>query len=106
MKKKIIRGTGSVYRDLGFENPEEWEAKADLAGVITKISRDRQWTQKQVEEHLGIKRAEVSNIYRGQFDRFTLGRLMAYVRQLESDVEIVVRPRQDHLKGELAVVSA
>ncbi len=74
--------------------------------LIIKIAKDRQWTQTQVGEHLGIKRAEVSNIYRGQFDRFTLDRLMSYVRQLESDIEIVIRPRQDHQKGELAVVSA
>jgi hypothetical protein len=37
MSAKITRGSGNVFKDLGFNNPEEYQAKAELALQITKI---------------------------------------------------------------------
>lgn len=106
MKEKITKGSGSVYQDLGFEHPEEWDAKAQLASSIMLIIQDRGWTQAQAAKNLGTKQVEISNIKRGQFDRFTIDRLMNYLRRLNSDVEITIKPRKDHKAGQLAVKCA
>ncbi len=37
MSKKITGGTGNVFEDLGFKEPEEYRAKAELALQISKI---------------------------------------------------------------------
>ena len=93
---KMKESSGSVYRDLGYDNPEEWEAKAQLEAEIIKIIHSRKWTQQKAADFLGSKQSEISRLKRGQFDQFTLDRLVLYLRQLESDVQIVIRPRQDH----------
>ena len=95
--------TKSVFHDLEFENPDEWQAKADLALGIMKAVKDRGWNQKEGAKHLHISETEMSNIYRGQFDRFTLERLMSYLCKLDTDVEITLKPRQDHGQARLAV---
>ena len=41
MSEKITRGSGNVFQDLGFDNPEEYQVKADLALHIIKIIEDR-----------------------------------------------------------------
>ncbi len=102
----ITESTGSVYKDLGFENSEDWDAKARLASAIMDVMADRQWNQQQAADFLGIKRTEISNIQRGQFQRFTLDRLMSYLCKLEMDVEITVKPRKDNQPGRVAVMSA
>jgi len=106
MRERITKGSGSVYQDLGFEHPEEWEAKARLASNIMAIIQDRGWTQTRAAQNLGTGQAEISNIRRGQFDCFTMDQLMNYLRRLNSDVEITVRPRKDHNIGQLAVKCA
>ena len=95
--------TKSVFHDLGFENPDEWQAKADLAFGIMKVVRERGWNQKKGAKHLNISEAEMSNIYKGQFNRFTLEHLMSYLCKLETDVEITLKPRQDYGKARVAV---
>ena len=37
----------------------------------------------------------MSKIYRQQFNRFTLERLVSYLRKLDTGVEITLKPRQD-----------
>lgn len=36
------RGSGNVFKDLGFENPEEELAKARLASMIYDITEDKE----------------------------------------------------------------
>ena len=103
MQERITKGSGSIYQDLGFEHPEEWEAKAQLASSIMIIIQDRGWTQTQAAQNLETKQVEISNIKQGQFDRFTIDQLMNYLRRLNSDVEITIKPRKDRKIGQLAV---
>jgi len=103
MEESIIQGSGNVYQDLGFPSPEQWEAKAQLAGRIIGLIQDRGWTQTEAAHQLGTNQVEISNINRGQLQRFTLDRLMSYLRQLNSDVEIRIHSRRDKKRGHLAV---
>lgn len=102
---KMTESKGSVYRDLDYKNPEEWEAKATLAAQIFDIIGSKGWTQTQAAEFLGTKQSEISRMNRGQFDHFTMDRLMAYLRKLETNVKITLEPRSDHQEGSLAVMS-
>lgn len=38
MSGTITRGSGNVFKDLGFDHPEEYQVKAELALHIDKIS--------------------------------------------------------------------
>jgi len=102
-EEPITKGSGNVFADLGVTDPEAWQGKARLAAEIMAAIARRKWTQKEAAAHLGVTQAEISNISRGQFDRFTLDRLLHYLRKLERDISIQVTPRRDRQEGHLAV---
>jgi predicted XRE-type DNA-binding protein len=102
-EEPITKGSGNIFADMDFKDPEAWQGKARLAAEIMAAIARRKWTQKEAAAHLGVTQAEISNIRRGQFDRFTLDRLLHYLRRLERDISIQVTTRQDHKEGHLAV---
>jgi len=101
----VKSGTGNVFRDLGFPNPEREQLKASLTLQIYLLIKERGLTQAQAGEILGIKQPHVSSLMRGQSGAFSLERLMEFLTSLGQDVEVTVRPtRRSH--GEVSVVLA
>ncbi len=95
MSKKIpvTRGSGNVFADLGFENPEEELLKAQLVREIRDILKRRRLTQTAAGALLGLKQPDVSALVTGRVGRFSLERLLRCVRRLDRDVAIVTRPK-------------
>jgi len=109
MKKKprirVTEGSGNVFRDLGFPNPEREQLKAHLTLQIYRLIRERGLTQAEAGEILGIKQPHVSGLVRGQFGAFSVERLLEFLTALGQDVEITVRPtRKTH--GDVSVILA
>ena len=101
----IQEGTGNVFRDLGFANPERAQLKARLTLQIYRLIKERGLTQAAAGEILGIKQPHVSSLMRGQSGAFSVERLMDFLTALGQDVEVTVRPTgKDH--GEVSVVLA
>lgn len=88
-----VRGSGNVYKDLGFENPEEELAKARLASMIYDIIEERGLTQVKAARILGIDQPKVSALRNGRLGGFSLERLFSFLRKLDCDIEIIVRER-------------
>jgi predicted XRE-type DNA-binding protein len=107
-KEKRIRvrqGSGNVFADLGFRNPEREQLKARLTLQIYRVIKDRGLTQAEAGGILGIKQPHVSGLMRGQSGAFSVERLMDFLTALGQDVEITVRPtRKEH--GEVSVLLA
>lgn len=100
---RVKQGSGNVFRDLGFPNPEREEVKARLTLQIYRIIKSRKLTQAAAGELLGIKQPHVSTLMRGQSGNFSVERLIEFLTALGQDVEISVRPtRKEH--GELSLV--
>lgn len=93
MKKQIAvrSGSGNVFADLGFENPEEELLKADLVREIRGIIRRRKLTQDQAAQLLGIRQPDVSALVNGRLEKFSLQRLLMFIPRLGHDVRIVVK---------------
>ena len=86
-------GSSNVYKDLGYRNPEEWATKAALATKIHDLIEARGLTQKQAAEILGIDQPGVSDLKRGRFRRFSVARMLNFLKALDQDIDIVVRPK-------------
>lgn len=86
----IEHGSGNVFADLGFADADEMEYKAGIAFLIKKAIGDRNLTQKQAGEILGIEQPKVSDIIRGRLDGFSGDRLVRYLTALGCDVKITV----------------
>lgn len=102
---RVREGSGNVFADLGFPNPEREQLKARLTLQIYRLIKDRTLTQAEAGRILGIKQPHVSGLMRGQSGAFSVERLMDFLTALGQDVEITLRPaRKKH--GEVSVVIA
>ena len=109
MKRKtrirVREGTGNIFADLGFANPEREQLKARLTLEIYRLIKKRGLTQAEAGGILGIQQPHVSGLMRGQSGNFSVERLMDFLTALGQDVEITVRPtRRGH--GELSLILA
>ena len=91
-KTKAKISTGSVYHNLGYQNPEEMETKANLTIEISKTIKNKKLTQKQAAEILSLTQPKLSELLRGHFRGYSVERLMNFLNILGNDVDIIVRP--------------
>ena len=103
MARKITRGSGNVFADLGLPNPEQELLKAQLTLQIYKIVKARGLTQAQAGDLLGIKQPHVSALMRNRVGNFSVGRLFEFLNRLGQDVRITVKPTKKRV-GEMEVV--
>src|SRR5471032_2643364 len=103
---RVTRGSGNVFADLGFENPAEELAKAQLAIALDAVIRERGLTQQAAATLMGIDQPKVSHILHGRLDGFSTQRLMEFLTALGRDVDIVIRPApKSRKRGRLHVTA-
>ena len=102
MKKKALPafevGSGNIFADLGLPNAEEHLLKASLVVQLHRLIKARKLTQVAAAKLIGIKQPDLSNILRGDYQGFSLERLMRMLTAFDQDVEITVRPRRGRSK--------
>ena len=92
-KIKVEKGSGNVYKDLGFPNPEEMQAKAHLVFKIQDTITERKLKLDKAAKILCISKSELSNLLHGQFESCTIDRILSLLRKLDHDIEIVLHKR-------------
>ena len=94
-KTGMVRGSGNVFRDLGFDEKKSVELvlKSGLLQSIQESIRQRRLKQTAAAELLGIDQAKVSKLMAGLMAGFSLERLVYFVSRLGHDVELRVRTR-------------
>jgi predicted XRE-type DNA-binding protein len=90
---EIESSSGNVFEDLGLPDAGERLAKAELARVIRKIIKDKDWTQRRAADALSIAPPDMSDLMRGKLARFSQERLERFLNDLDMDVRIQVGPR-------------
>jgi predicted XRE-type DNA-binding protein len=107
-EKKIdyIVGSGNVFADLGFGNPEEELLKARLAALVNRGIEAKSWTQQQTAKVLGIKQPDVSDLTRGRLEHFSVERLLNFLSKLDHQVTITVSNKKDKLPPQEIVIAA
>jgi predicted XRE-type DNA-binding protein len=106
-KKMFEMGSGNVFVDLGFppEEAAELHAKAGLTRRIEQRIKELGLTQVKAAKLLGISQPDVSLLMRGRHTRFSVDKLMALLRSLDLDTEIVIRTKKGKT-AQLSVVQA
>jgi predicted XRE-type DNA-binding protein len=94
MKRKIEceRSSGNVFADIGLANPEEALAKAEIARQINQIIAQRELTQSQAGDILGVDQPRVSALSKGRLSLFSLEKMMQFASKLGNEVEITIKP--------------
>lgn len=94
-----------MFKDLGFENPEEYRAKAEFALHIIKSIEDRALTQKQASTLIGATQPDISKLKSGQLKGFTLDRLFSFLLRMNRNIQIRVTKAKGKT-GKLETVAA
>jgi predicted XRE-type DNA-binding protein len=94
-KPVASKSSGNPFADLGMTDADTRLAKAKLALQITAYMRERDLTQAQVAEKLGVDQPRVSRLVRGQLKDFSIDMLMAFVNRLNMDIAINVTPNPE-----------
>lgn len=91
MPPSVRRGSGNVFRDLGFapEEAEHLRVRADLMIELSKLIEDRGLTQAQAAKLFGVSQPRVSDLVRGRIDRFSIDTLVAMLGR--GGVRVLVR---------------
>ena len=92
-KVKVEKGSGNIYKDLGFPNPDDMQAKAHLVFKIEDIITERGLKLDEASEILCISTSELSALLDGHFRHFTIDRILSLLRKLDHDIEIVLHKR-------------
>lgn len=102
---KFVRGSGNVYADLGFKDADATLVKAELVLAIRSIIKERELTQAQAAEIVGLAQPRLSNLLRGEFHGVSERRLMDCLTRLGRDVDIVIKEKpRSRPNGRLSVV--
>jgi len=88
---ELLRGSGNVFRDLGYENADVEQLKALLAAEIIRTLERDGLTVRAAQGRTGIAAADFSRIRSADLGRFTVDRLMAIINRLGSRVEVKVK---------------
>ena len=105
-KETVVRGSGNVFIDLGFDNPDEERMKAALVREIRSAIERKALTQKQAAGLLGINQPKVSELIRGRLTSVSTDRLLRFLKALDRDVDIVIKPKpRSRTHGRVRVVA-
>ncbi len=102
----VTAGSGNVFADLGFAEPEEELTKAQLASLIRQVIKRRRLTQIAAAALMGVGQPKVCALLNGRLANFSSERLMRLLTALGQDVEITVRTKpRNQARGHIRVVS-
>jgi predicted XRE-type DNA-binding protein len=91
------KGTGNVFADLGLEDAEELQARGMIGFHVVELLKKNDMKQREIAELLEIKQAEVSHLLNGHFSRFTVDKLLDFLKRMNQKVTIQISP---HRHGE------
>ena len=100
---KIERGSGNVFADLGLPDADTQLLKAELVTRIDTIIRQRGLKQVEAAKLMGLSQPDVSRLMRGDFQEYSLERLLRLLTRLGRDVDITIRKAQTGRPGRLSV---
>ncbi len=89
----VEHGSGNVFADIGMPDAEEHLTKAQLVMRIRMIVKSRKLTQQAAGAIIGLKQPDVSKLLRGEFRGYSIERILGFLRALDQDIEIVVKPK-------------
>lgn len=87
-------GSGNVFADMGLDDAEELQTRAELGFEVRKILEHRQYSQSEAATLLEVKQPEISNLMRGKYHLFSEGRLIGFLNKLDRKVIIQVSRHQ------------
>ena len=89
----VTPSSGNVFADLGLPDADELLAKADLVHAIQQLVHGKKLSQRTAATLLSVAQPDLSKLFRGRLEGFSIERLVRMLNALDQDVRIVVQPK-------------
>ena len=90
-KIEVAHGSGNVFRDAGFPNPDVEQAKAILSAQIIKALKRQGLSVRKAQALTKVQAADFSRIRNADLKRFTIDWLMTILGKLEPEVNVKMK---------------
>jgi predicted XRE-type DNA-binding protein len=92
-KLKIVRGSGNVFIDLGFDKveAENLKMRSDLMIRIVEFHRKSGMTQAAAAKALGLTQPRLNALLKGKIGQFSLDALVNIASRAGMNVRLVVK---------------
>lgn len=97
--------SGNVFADLGLEDADELLTRGKIGIVVLRLLKQRNLKQREISNLLGIPQPEVSHLMKGEFQRFSEGKLLIFLKRLDTEITLHLRPRNAENKAAETVIS-
>jgi predicted XRE-type DNA-binding protein len=96
MPSKLRRGSGNVFRDLGFDalEAEHLRLRSLLMVQIRRLIDARGLTQVAAARLFGVSQPRVSDLMRGKIDLFSIDALVNMLGKAGVRVTLTLRPHR------------
>ncbi len=94
--RKLRRSTSNVFRDLGFaaDEAENLRIRSELMARLARVIEEREMTQAEAAQILGVTQPRVSDLVRGKIDLFTIDTLVNMLAKAGMRVTVTARARR------------
>ena len=83
---EVEESSGNIFADIGLDNPEALLATAKLVLRLRVAIEERKLTEAGAARQLGIARADLAALLRGEFDRFSDAEIKRFTRMIRRPV--------------------
>ncbi len=94
-KQVFEESSGNVFADLGLEDADELFTRGKIGIQVIRLLKQRNLKQLEISEILGISQPEVSHLMNGEFQRFSEGKLLNFLKRLDMEITLHLRPGND-----------
>lgn len=85
--------SGNVFADLGLDDADELLTRGKIGIQVVRLLQRRNLKQQEISKILGITQREVSDLMKGEFQQFSEGKLLNFLKRLDIEVTLYLRPR-------------
>jgi len=72
--------SGNVFADLGLEDADELFTRGKIGIQVLRLLKQRHLKQREISDLLGISQPEVSHLMKGEFQQFSEGKLLIFLK--------------------------
>jgi predicted XRE-type DNA-binding protein len=83
--------SGNVFADLDLDDADEMFMRGKIGIQVVKLLKERNLKQREISELLGIAQPEVSHLMKGEFQRFSEGKLLIFLKRLDTEITLHIR---------------
>ncbi|MGL6140305.1 MAG: helix-turn-helix domain-containing protein [Planktothrix sp.] len=85
--------SGNVFTDIGLDDADELLTRGKIGIQVVRLLQRRNLKQQEISKIIGITQTEASDLMKGEFQQFSEGKLLNFLKRLDIEVTLYLRPR-------------